>query len=81
MSHRNDTGSIMSRDRRSRDSTTNKWIKDIEELSMIAQDEPQAALSGYTKVMCHRWTFIQRTIENADNLFQPLEDTIRYKFI
>jgi len=59
----------------------NKWIKDIEELSKIAQEEPQAALSGYTKVMCHRWTFIQRTIENVEKLFQPLEDTIRHKFI
>ena len=35
-----------------------KWVKDVEELSEIALDEPQAALSGYTKALCHLWTFV-----------------------
>ena len=28
-----------------------------------------------------RWSFVQRTIDNISHLFQPLEDTIRDKFI
>ncbi len=59
----------------------NKWIKDIKELSEIAVEEPQAALSAYTKAMCHRWTFIQRTVPGISHLFAPLEHVIRNKFI
>ena len=39
-----------------------KWMKDVEQLSEIAKEEPQAALSAYTKGLCHRWTFLQRTV-------------------
>ena len=42
-----------------------KWVKDVEELSTIATDEPQAALSAFTKALCHRWTFVQRTIPST----------------
>ena len=30
------------------------WVKDIQDLSQIATEEPQAALSAYTKGLCHR---------------------------
>ena len=30
-----------------------KWVKDVEELSEIGLDEPQAALLGFTKALCH----------------------------
>ena len=58
-----------------------KWVKDVEELSKIAVEEPQAALSAFTKAICHRWSFMQRTISDAGHLFQPLEDAIRDIFI
>ena len=58
-----------------------KWVKDVEELSEIALDEPQAALSGYTKALCHRWTFVMRTIQDTKDLFIPLEKCIREKFV
>ena len=58
-----------------------KWVKDLEELSEIALDEPQAALSGFTKALCHRWTFVMRTIQDTKELFIPLENCIREKFI
>ena len=58
-----------------------KWVKDIKELSEIAKDEPQAALSAFTKALCHRWTFIQRTIPGIKDLFMPLEKCIRDTFI
>ena len=58
-----------------------KWVKDVEELSEIALDEPQAALSAFTKALCHRWTFVMRTIQGTSELFIPLEKCIREKFI
>ena len=58
-----------------------KWIKDIEILAEIAEDEPQAAYASFTKAISHRWTYIQRTIPGIANLFEPLEKTIREKLI
>ena len=52
-----------------------KWIQDIKELSTVAVEEPQVALSAYTKGICHRWTFIQRTIPEISELFSPLEES------
>ena len=53
----------------------------MEELSKIAQSEPQAALSCYSKSISHRWKYIQRTIPDIGHLFLPLENTIRNTFI
>ena len=58
-----------------------KWVKDIEEISEIAKTEPQAALSAFTKALCHRWTFVQRTIPDIKELFVPMEKCIRELFI
>ena len=58
-----------------------KWVEDVEELAKIAQDEPQAVYASYTKAICHRWTYVQRTIPGIDNLFCPLETAIRDKLI
>ena len=57
------------------------WIKDVEQLSDIAKEEPQLALCAFTKALCMRWCFLQRTIANISHLFQPLEDVLREKFI
>ena len=57
------------------------WIEDIEMLTAIAEDEPQLVYSSYTKAMCMRWCFVQRTIPNTKNYFIPLEETIRNKLI
>ena len=58
-----------------------KWKRDVEQLSDIAKDEPQAALSAFTKALCMRWSFLQRTVPSSGDHFQPLEDTIREKLI
>ena len=42
-----------------------KWVQDIEQLSQIAQDEPQLVYASYTKAICHRWTYVQRTAVTA----------------
>ena len=57
------------------------WIQDVEQLSKIAKDEPQIGLSAFTKALCMRWCFVQRTVSNISHLFQPLEHTIRETLI
>ena len=58
-----------------------KWIEDVNELTKIAKDEPQAVYSCYTKAVAHRWSYVQRTIPGIGHNFIPLEDTIREKLI
>ena len=59
----------------------NNWIKDVEQLSKIAVDEPQLALSAFTKALCMRWSHLQRTIPGISHFFEPLEEAICEKFI
>ena len=58
-----------------------KWIGNVIELAEIAQDDPQAALSAFNAGISKRWKLIQRTTTNISELFNPLEDVIRSKFI
>ena len=61
-----------------------KWVQDIEQFSNIAKDEPQSALSSFTRAISHRWTMpcsLQRTMTCTGHLFQPLENVIREKVI
>ena len=58
-----------------------KWIKDLHELTEIAKEEPQVALSGYNVALSQRWKFLQRTVSGISHLFEPLEKCIREKFI
>ena len=56
-------------------------MNDLQDLAKIAKEEPQAALSAFTKSICHRWTFIQRTIPSTKDLFIPLEECIKNTLI
>ena len=58
-----------------------KWVDDIKDLAKYAVEEPQLALSAYTKALCHRWAFLQRTIPNISHLFTTIEDCLRETFI
>ena len=62
-------------------SKVKKWVQDVVDIAKIAIEEPQAALSAYTKSICHRWVFVQRTIPNTTHLFTPLEEVICEKLI
>ena len=53
----------------------------MEQLSEIAKDEPQLAHSAFTKALCMRWSYMQRTIPGISHYFEPLEEAIREKFI
>jgi len=55
--------------------------KRLQSLSKYAQDDPQAAYSAFTKGLSSRWTHFQRTVLDASELFEPLENAIRDQFI
>ena len=57
------------------------WVKDLQSLSKQAQDDPQAAYSAFTKGLSSRWTHFQRTVPDASELFEPLENDIRDQLI
>ena len=52
----------------------------VEELTEIAKDEPQLAHSAFTKALCMRWSYLQRTIPDISHYFAPLEE-VRNKLI
>ena len=58
-----------------------KWVKDIRKLSSFAAEDPQSAYAAYTKGICHRWTYVQRTVPQIGALFEPLEACIRNEFL
>ena len=58
-----------------------KWTEDVKQLSTIAQEEPQAALSAFNIGLSQRWKFLQRTISETGQLFEPLERSIREELI
>ena len=50
-----------------------KWMADVAQLSLIAQEEPQIALKAFNTGLNQRWKFVQRTVPDTKNLFDPLE--------
>ncbi len=57
------------------------WVKDVNQLSDIAKEDPHVAYAGFTKGLAHRWSYIQRTIPGISDLFIPLEEAIRNNFV
>ena len=51
--------------------------KRLQSLSKYAQDDPQVAYSAFTKGLSSRWTHFQRTVPDAGELFELLENAIR----
>ena len=58
------------------DSKIKGLVEDVIELAKIAEEEPQLALTEYTRGLCRRWTYIQRTVSGIAENFQPLENAI-----
>ena len=56
-------------------------MKDLQDLSEIAKENPQNAYSAYTKGLSHKWANVQRTIKDISHLFSPLEKVLRDDFI
>ena len=58
-----------------------EWVKQLEELSLIARSEPQAAYSAFTSGFKHKITYFIRTIPNLSEILKPLDEVINNKFI
>ena len=59
----------------------NTWIKAVEKLADIAATQPHAAFAAFTQSLQGQWTFLTRAMPDVDQLFKPLEEVIRHKFI
>ena len=57
------------------------WVEEVERLTRIAESQPHAAYAAFTHGLASKWTFLARTVPDISNLFQPLEDVIRQRFL
>ena len=57
------------------------WVSQLETLSSFAQTDPHAAYAAFTYGFIHKWKYVQRTVSDVKEQFQPLEDCIRNTFI
>ncbi len=54
------------------------WCEELQQLSMVANTQPQAAYTAFTHGFVHKFTYLTylaRTVPDIDHLLQPLEDT------
>ena len=58
-----------------------EWVNEIEHLSSIAISQPHAAYTAFTHGLAGKWAYIARTIPNVKELFKPLEEVIRKRFL
>ena len=58
-----------------------EWTQQVECLSSIATSQPHAAYTAFRHGLVNKWTFLSRTIPNAEELFKPLEEMIRTRLI
>ena len=58
-----------------------EWKNDINELSAIAEREPQAAYSAFVYGTSKRWMFVARTTPNSSQLFRHLDWLISETFL
>ena len=56
-----------------------EWVREVEQFAAIARSQPHAAYAAMTHGLSSKWTYLSRTIPNISDLFQPLENVIRYK--
>ena len=59
----------------------NKWIKQLELLSMIVKHEPQAAYSSFTAGFKHRFTYHTRVMSDIDHLLKQIDHIIDTNFL
>ena len=54
-----------------------EWVKEVKQLSNIALTQPHVAYAATTHGLTNKWSFLQRTVPDIRDLFQPLENAIR----
>ena len=57
------------------------WTDSLRNLVRIARTHPHLAYSNFTRSLKFKWSYVQRTIPDISELFQPLEDVIRHELI
>ena len=58
-----------------------KLCEGLSKLLSIGQDHPQELNSAYSSSFQHKWTFLQRTHEMKESMFEPLENMIKSQVI
>ena len=58
-----------------------EWTQEVEFLSSIATSQPHSAYTTLTHGLVNKWTFLQRFIPDAEELFKPLKEMIRTRLI
>ena len=62
-------------------SKVTNWIKEVEKLATIASNQPHAAYAAFTHGLMGKWTYLARTVPGTSDLFKPLQETIRHRFL
>ena len=57
------------------------WCSELENLINIAKAHPHLAYANFVKSFKFKWCYMQRTIPDIAEMFQPLEDMIRSRLI
>ena len=57
------------------------WCQELEKLSRIAQNQPQAAYAAFVHGYKHKFTYFLRTIPQMERFLQPVDDILTYVFI
>ena len=58
-----------------------KWCKELENLICIAKIHPHLAFSNFVRSFKFRWAYLQRTVPDIGDLFEPIENMIRSDLI
>ena len=57
------------------------WCKGLEKLATIADTQPHATYAALTRGLVSKWTYLFRIIPDINSILDPLELTLRTKFI
>ena len=58
-----------------------EWVKEVKQLFNLTSMQPHAAYAATTHGLTNKWSFLQRTVLNIGDLFQPLENAIQHHLL
>ena len=58
-----------------------EWSSCVNNLSIIAKSQPQAAFSALTHGLLNKWTYLSRVLPNISHLLVPLDDALRTNLV
>lgn len=57
------------------------WMSSVKKLAVAGESHPQSAYGAFTKSLQNRWSFVQRVVDCADGVYDPLRHCIRSDFV